>query len=223
MKISFCTWITDRLWQYCQTLERNIEAAAGHDVEFVLFDNHSTDGLHEWLDSRGLLDAIRYIRPTEQIPLHMGHLKNMAHQHATGEILVSLDADNIIGPRYCERLFEVLTDDFTFSHFWSGDWADGTCGRLAYTRTAFDRLGGYDEALGPVGNDDLDLRDRAIAMGYHIALDNSPEVVGSAILNTTPQKAKLFGIDWDQSNSANGAKSRENIEDGILIANTDKV
>jgi hypothetical protein len=217
VKISFCTWIYNRLWQYCQTLEENLARAKGFDAEFVLLDVHSNDGLEDWLNSRKLMNQVSYYR--ERHDLHVGRLKNRAHELAKGSVLVNLDADNVIGIDYCQTLIQNL-DENTVFHGWSGDWSDGTCGRLAYTRNLFNRFGGYDESLGPIGNDDLDFRDRAIAAGARVVVKTSANVVGHAIPNTRHQAEKYFSVSWGQGNSANAAKSQENIAARRLVANS---
>ncbi len=151
-------------------LEFNLEVTKGQSVEFVLLDVDSTDGLHEWLSSTGLIHKIKYYRQSH--PLHTSQLKNLSHGLASGDILVNLDADNILGPQFCEKALSLHPQQFL--HAWSGDWSDGTCGRLAYQRELFEAFGGYDESLGPVGFEDLDLRNRFIAVAVNVSCRPMP-------------------------------------------------
>jgi glycosyltransferase involved in cell wall biosynthesis len=188
-----------------------------YDVEFILLDVGSTDGLFQWLTDEGLLVKIKYVK--ENLPLHMSKLKNRAHQYASGDLLVSLDADNGIGPLYCERLLSEVQDDHTLLHAWSGDWTDGTCGRMAYSLELFNCIGGYDESMGPVGSQDIDLRDRTKASGKTIRVITEEDVVGFAIPNSKDYVPEVFGCDWQATNSRNHQMSKDNIAKGKLKAN----
>lgn len=215
-KVSFCTWIHNRLWQYCQVLPRNLELTAGKPVEFVLLDVDSSDGLYDWLTSTGLINQVKYSRESHAI--HSSKLKNRSHQLATGDILVNLDADNFIGPQFCDVARAL--DPHQFLHAWSGDWHDGTCGRLACHRALFEAFGGYDERFGPVGFDDLDLRDRLVAGGAECVLSTDHRVYGGAIANTREQAVQYMSVpSWDSSNSQNAVQSRHNIKHSLLVAN----
>ncbi len=215
-ELSFCTWIHNRLWQYCQVLARNLHVTAGKPVEFVLLDVDSNDGLYEWLMSTGLMSQIKYVRQSQMI--HTSKLKNQSHRIAISDIRVNLDADNYLGPEYCDLAMSL--EPHQFLHAWSGNWSDGTCGRLAYHRTVFENFGGYDESLGPVGYDDLDLRNRLIAGGAQCVLNTNASVYGGAIDNTREQAIQSMEVEsWDACNSKNVLQSRRNIEHSRLVAN----
>jgi hypothetical protein len=225
MKISFCTWIKDRLWQFRDTIFLNMERAAKYDAEFAVIDVSSTDGLREFV-YENLRNEFRFKFRTIQLPeLHFAKLYNICHREGAGDILVSLDADNVIGPQYCKTLLKVMEKHKgkCIFHAWTGDWLDGTCGRLALTRETFNRVGGYDENLGPVGSQDIDIRDRVKALGYPCVLDKHPEVVGYAIRNTQLDSIRHIGKgsleEYNHHNSANAVKSRLNIKAGRIKAN----
>ena len=44
---------------------------------------------------------------------------------------------------------------------WSGEWLDGTAGRVCLSYKYFNYLGGYDEKFYPTGYQDIDLLKRA--------------------------------------------------------------
>ncbi len=144
--------------------------------------------------------------------------QKLSHGLASGDILVNLDADNILGPQFCEKALSLHPQQFL--HAWSGDWSDGTCGRLAYQRELFEAFGGYDESLGPVGFEDLDLRNRFIAGGCECVLSTVAAVYGGSIPNTRNQAIEHMQVEsWDASNSENAAASQRNIQTSKLIAN----
>lgn len=222
MKISFCTWIKSRLYQFRETIPRNLERAAAYEAEFVVVDAASPDGLAEWVQTRLAAELaagrVRLLRRPEE-PMQFPKFKNAAHRAATGEIVVNLDADNVIGPRYCDWLLAAMTSDVV-AHAWTGDWLDGTCGRVALRRATFEALGGYDESLGPIGGNDLDLRDRAVASGRKCLVSRKREVVGGAMRNNLTEKLRhLPGVNYGVVNSENHQRTRDNIAAGRLVAN----
>jgi hypothetical protein len=156
-------------------------------------------------------------------PLHFARCYNLAFSVATGEILVCLDADNVIGPGFLDFVSPAIAADPTaFIHAWTGgDWLDGTAGRMAFHRDLFGRLGGYDEDLDSCGFQDLDLRDRAEAMGSPIVLSTDPAIVGHAFRHPDTARFAYLEPDFNYSfsNSANHARSQANIAAGRLVAN----
>lgn len=67
MKISFCITCMNRLEHLQATLERNIpDNLPEGQVEFVLLDYYSTDGLHEWV--RQHMGELHQPRPAELLP-----------------------------------------------------------------------------------------------------------------------------------------------------------
>lgn len=150
--------------------------------------------------------------------LHTSKLKNQSHRFATGEILVNLDADNFLGASFCEQASSL--EPHQFLHAWSGNWTDGTCGRLAYHRQLFEAFGGYDESLGPAGYDDLDLRDRLVAGGAQCVLVTDSGVYGGSVVNTRVQAVQFMQVtSWDACNSQNAAQSQRYIQHSQLVAN----
>ncbi|MGB8192332.1 MAG: glycosyltransferase, partial [Chitinophagaceae bacterium] len=113
-KISFCTVCRNRLEYVRQTLPVNIrENAAYENVEFVLLDYNSPDGLEEWVKSEmkqhiesGIL---KYYKTTEPDHFKMSHSKNMALKLGSGDIITQLDADNYAGFKYAHWLNQVFS------------------------------------------------------------------------------------------------------------------
>jgi len=184
--ISFCVTCRNRLWQVKETLRANLKQIGdGHNI--CLVDFGSSDGLSEWIWS-GFEKDIRDKRLTffevrNEVRWSMSRAKNLAHRMATGNYLFSLDADNWIVSEDIGQI-EQAAEQGISCHQWSGSWADGSCGRLGVPRDLFLTLGGYDEALLPMGGEDLDLIQRILKAGGNLirlsppvilALDNTDE------------------------------------------------
>lgn len=218
--ISLCTWVRD--WPPLrQTLPRNLATIAGHDAEICVTDLGSIDGTRRWLGTLAARNAQLRWFAHRMDRLHFARAYNLAFSFGRGAIVCCLDADNIIGPRWLDFCAETIRDNpRAFIHGFLGDWLDGTAGRMAMHRDLFAALGGYDESLGPCGFQDLDLRNRAQALGATYVLTQDPEIVGTAI-RTERKKAlqHLPGVDYGWTNSSNAALSAANIAAGRLRAN----
>lgn len=174
--VSFCITCKDRLIHLRETLPRNLD---GHkddpDVEFVLVNYNSGDGLHEWVQQcfgpeleSGRL--VHYFNP-EPVDFRASHAKNQAHRLARGAVLCNLDADNFTGPgfaAYVRRHLQTLD-------FLSGGRIDngriiatdvrGVEGRNVVPRELFWALGGFDEDFSSWGYEDSNLSERMMALG----------------------------------------------------------
>ena len=217
MRLSLCTWIAD--WPPIrQVTPINLQLTLSRsDVEHVILDVGSDAKTREWLES--LSPRLRIVTAAIE-PLHFAAAYNAVSREARGEVLAWLDGDNVIGPDYVARvLAEIDADPLAIVHAWTGDWLDGTCGRLAMHRDLFWRIGGYDEALLNAGSQDLDLRDRAQAAGGRVVVIQEPSVVGLAIRTSHAAKTQHLRDDYHKTNAINAAISRANLAAGRLVAN----
>ena len=226
-RVSLCTCCRGRLWQLKQTLPENLKRIEGMNVDICIFDDNSPDGLNDWIvDNYGneITDrAIRYFRGTNSESFHVARAKNNAYRLATGQIVVNLDADNVIGNTYIETIQQhYLRSPLTVHHAWSGDFGDGTCGRIAMARELFRLLGGYDESFHPMGFHDLDLINRAETITQQKRVEShDPECYGYAIPNTVGDKMQhvVSDLSFDEMNQANYDLSARNHEAGRWKAN----
>lgn len=182
MKVSYCITCKNRLSHIQATLPRNLASMADDEnVEFVLLNYQSEDGLAEWVEatfaaeiaSGRLVHAYHFPAPH----FRMTHAKNMAHRLASGDILCNLDADNILPKGYSEWLRKRFAEnpDRTISARGFSAFSflnerivkrvlglprppGGLFGRIAVTRGNFYKLGGYDETLSAWGFDDADFQ-----------------------------------------------------------------
>jgi cellulose synthase/poly-beta-1,6-N-acetylglucosamine synthase-like glycosyltransferase len=165
-KISFCITCMDRLHHLSRTLPRNLADNLDYpDIEIVLLDYNSTDGLEAWAkqELRTWIEAGRlvYFKTTDPGYFHRSHARNLAFRLATGEIVCTIDADNFTGrgfAHYVNERFDrydrsYLRPDFEGAHVRLTD----AFGRICVRKQDFLRIEGYDEQLADYGFEDLDL------------------------------------------------------------------
>jgi hypothetical protein len=213
-----------RLWQLRKTLPAHLKAFDGHsDVEFVLLDYNSRDGLEQWIlgnpIARQAIDdgLLVYAKEHTADVYHSSKAKNLAHRLAKGEILVNLDADNwamdIDQP--LRRAFR-RSRDIVFQA--RNRRRDGSGGRIALARYWFFQLGGYNEALEPIGYQDVDMvhRARAASLRKRTFLDGC-----RPLRNNIRQKTALCGSRRALLSMlrANSKMSASSIRRGELSAN----
>lgn len=151
------------------------------NVEFVVLDYNSSDGLGAWITAYvsecGLRDTVFYYQEKTAKFFDPRHAKNVAHLLATGDVLVNLDADNFTGAGYAAKIAAVFRDNpecFTRSP-WEGQPStySGVAGRLSIRAADFLALHGYDESFSGWGAEDPDLMLRAERSGLkRIAVEN---------------------------------------------------
>lgn len=171
-RISFCTTCMNRLHHLKQTLTRNILDNEDYEnLEFVLIDYHSSDGLMEYVQSN-LLPYIAkgrlvYYRTTDPQHYNMSHSRNMAFKLATGDIVCNIDADNYTGKsfaHYVNSVFQENTQIFLSTH--RNRWVkNDALGRICVKREHFMAVGGYDERMKHYGFDDYDFANRLSLLG----------------------------------------------------------
>lgn len=155
MRISLCTTCMDRLFHLRQVFKKNlISASSFADVEFVLLNYGSGDGLDEWVKENLSQEIengrVSYYRTYEPEYWVAAHAKNVAHKLASGEILCNIDSDILIPEGFCEYLssiFESKPD--TIVAFDSDDiyGNHGCAGIVASMKGHFHSVNGYDESL----------------------------------------------------------------------------
>ncbi|MBN9381643.1 MAG: glycosyltransferase family 2 protein [Chitinophagaceae bacterium] len=155
----------NRLSHLRQTLPVNIKENINYpNLEFVLLDYNSTDGLENWVRSgmmphieRGIL---KYYRTDEPTHWSMNHSRNIALSLATGEIVCLVDADNYAGPGYAfwiNSVFEQHGDEILVTTHGDSTLPHGDQGgKMAFHRKYFNILRGFDESFDGYGMDDID-------------------------------------------------------------------
>ncbi|RYY36114.1 MAG: glycosyltransferase family 2 protein [Sphingobacteriaceae bacterium] len=168
-KISFCTVCMNRLHHIKQTLPANIADNEGYDnVEFVLLDYNSTDGLEDYIkaEMQEFINAgkLIYFKTTTPQYFNRSHSRNLACKLATGDIICNIDADNFTGnsfAAYINHQFSSNANVFICvfdnpGHIHKTD----VLGRICVKKTDFMAIKGYDERMESYGFEDYDLVNR---------------------------------------------------------------
>jgi len=220
------------MWQIKQTLPQNLKdnLSMKGQVDFILVDFGSTDGLQEWIIEnfeQEIQEGYLKYYYTEELPYwHVCIAKNTAHVLSENDIVVNLDCDNFTGKdggRYVlENMLKHGIHD-TVIHQFSGDVFDGSHGRIALSRENFVGIGGYDESFEPMGYESKDLLTRLVSTGInYLHLDN--ETYNQAIRNTKEEGLAntLSNYTWLEMHERNYMLSEKNIKSGIVAVNKDK-
>ena len=171
-RISFCTACKGRLEHVKKCLPESIRQNPAAHIEFVLVDYDCPEGTADW--ARAALGhhlesgKLQLVHITDQPSFHMARSKNVSHRHATGEILVNLDADNVATSEFTEHVQNQFDAGVDVLHFFDRGNFGGGCGRLAIRAAVYIAMGGYDEQMHDWGYDDVDLWKRCGAMGFAV-------------------------------------------------------
>jgi glycosyltransferase involved in cell wall biosynthesis len=214
-KISFCITCKGRLEHLKKTLPENLKNTADYpNVEFVVLDYGSEDGLADWIEQhyQAEMDSgkIRYARFEPAPHFHMAHAKNMAHRVATGDILCNLDADNFIPSGFVNWLDEQFSynSDIVVRPPWKfflrrlvekGKLDDqGIGGKIAIHKNNFMKLKGYDERIAGWAQDDCNFEARARQSGLQ-RVDVPNTLRGHVIEHTDEERIKHMAPDVQES------------------------
>lgn len=231
-KISICTTCMNRLRDIQRTLPHNIEANLGYpEVEFILLDYSSTDGLAEWVQkemSQYLKTGIlRYCFVPGQAHFRPGHSRNVSFRIAAGHVIFNVDADNFIHTGFVHRINECVEDHpcaiLVPSEFLQPD-SDRLLlkGRFGVWRNDLYTLGGFDERLDEgFGSDDVNFVFRAIMAGFEVVLFESDYMTGR-IETSDEDRVKLIntnGLNFAKSKALNEAITTNTLSRGSTVVN----
>ena len=172
----------NRLHDLKQTLLQNIEDNTDYpNLEFILLDYGSTDGLHEWL--LGNSKILRHIgsgkltvySSKNEKHFRPNHSRNMTFKLAKNELVANVDSDNFTHKGYARRLNEcasvadsgllIVPDNFLVR----GSARLYLKGRFALYKKDIEMLKGFDEDLDDgFGHDDMNFVFRAMMAGFKI-------------------------------------------------------
>jgi len=227
-KISICTTCMNRLEDLKRTLPKNIEDNKDYpNVEFVLLDYNSADGLSNWIKNN-MIDYIEsgklvYYKTIEPKYFRMGHSRNVAFKLSTGEIVNNVDADNFIGKGFVDvinKLAELCPERAVF--------AKGKRmmhGRIGFYKNEFLTLGGYDEDLVGYGFDDHSLIYRAMALGHKFMWWNELGDFMNRIRTSSKNKTKHMSEankNWRETEIINKEITMKKMKNGEFIVNKNR-
>lgn len=218
--LSFCITCKNRIWQLCETLPKNLEdnKKLKSTIEFILVDFDSTDGLSSWIKKefkRELQEGyLRYYFTKNLRDWHASKAKNTSHLWSTGKFVVNLDCDNYTGINGGEFVLDTFAKHKApiVLHQFSGDWEDGSFGRISLSKEIFLSIGGYDEAFEPMGWQDIDLMARLWTIGVEYLCIEDPKY-NRAVKNTKIQSIAFSNSrkSYREMNTTNRKRSFENI------------
>lgn len=164
-KISYCVPVLGRLNDLKGTLHFNLQEndLFRNKIEFLVIDFGKSSEIHDWISenfpeelSTGYLRLIK--EPNLLDTWHFSKAKNAFRFHMRGDVYSSLDADNFVTSEDTQLLLDTASRHpygFLYHHF-SGNWGDGTSGRVSIPDWVYRRVG-YDDRLLPRQFDELDL------------------------------------------------------------------
>jgi len=178
-KIAFCTTCMNRLSHLEQTLGKNIQDNyMPGQVEFVLLDYNSQDGLDKWVQNqmKKYIDEgiLVYYKTTEPTHYLRSHSRNMAFRLANATILCNLDADNFLGKGFADFMLQEFSKHYNI--FYTNNYSfNDTFGRVSVRTGDFLSIRGYNEALKSYGYEDNDFLNRLALSGLKPMSFRNPE------------------------------------------------
>jgi glycosyltransferase involved in cell wall biosynthesis len=213
-KISICTQIKNRLYQFKKTFKENIKTITKFtNVEWIIVDINSTDELDKFIVSNiSMHKQIHYYKSLDQIYYSIPVAKNFAVRLSTGDYVFNLDADN-----YLESAIEIIqTNNYSGIHYNTTN--KGIFGRIGCARTAFKQVGGYDESFYPAGHHEQDLINRLSLINYELLkIKLVPNSIRNSKKSTTLNM--ISDLTWRQMNYQNKLHTKCNLNDKICNPN----
>ncbi|WP_188764871.1 glycosyltransferase family 2 protein [Emticicia aquatilis] len=182
----------NRLYHLKETLPMNLaDNIATENIEFVILDYNSTDGLEDWVQQNfdQFCGKVAYFRTTQPTFYNRSHSRNMAFRLASGNIVCNLDADNYAGKGFAEYLTAMFQQHNSIFIAPQNNNLSDTFGKISTTKSDFLQIRGYDEAIKGYGFEDNDLKNRLTNLGRTEATFNDTEFL-KAITHTEEERIK---------------------------------
>ena len=202
-RISLCTTCMNRLVHLKQTLLKNIFDNQDYEnLEFVLLDYNSTDGLEDYVKSNlsVFIEQKKLFYYKTKIPenYNMSHSRNLAFKLASGDIVCNIDADNFTGSGFASFVNKVFEDngDIYLSTHQPILVKKDVLGRICVKKDDFMAVGGYDERMKYYGFDDYDFAGRLEIYGRKKQLINSPEFLKAIPHSDKERMNNWLNIDY---------------------------
>jgi predicted glycosyltransferase involved in capsule biosynthesis len=159
MRVSFGTSCMGRSNDIKRTYLQNIRTCEsfGLNYQFTLLNWNSSDDLDFWVNEnlspyidKGL---VNYLVNTDATEFSQSKTKNTTLKNSSGDIVCTLDADNLINDKFLEELV---------SSFSCGENKILQCeggpmaGRIAFLKKSFLKIRGFDESMHGWGWEDRD-------------------------------------------------------------------
>lgn len=160
--VSYCIPIQNRLQDLQISLRENLESNRKYEkeVEFVIGifdkDNEAEDWLKEHFEEDLQTGYLRYFRSDILDVWHFPRAKNAFRGELKGAVHSSLDGDNFVSEDETALILQLWKEhgDHFVLHSFSGEYGDGTCGRVTTSFNVYQAVG-YDEDLLSTQYDDI--------------------------------------------------------------------
>jgi hypothetical protein len=211
-KISICTQIKNRLYQFKETFYKNLKVIDQYEnVEWNIVNVNSTDGLRDFIKPN-ISSNINYFECIDEIEYSIPISKNFAFRLSSGEYIFNLDADNFLGS-IIDKIIE-----YNYIPIYCNKFNLGVYGRIGCENKILKEVGGYDESFLPAGHHEQDFMARCNLINHsftHIDFDEMPlqNTKQDTVMNTNAN------ISWQSMNQINTFKKNANIENKIINPN----
>jgi hypothetical protein len=211
-KISICTQIKNRLYQFKETFYKNLKVINQYEnIEWNIVDVNSTDGLKKFVSSY-VSSNINYFESIYNIEYSIPIAKNFAFRLSSGEYIFNLDADNFLGS-VIDKIIE-----YKYIPIYCNKFRLGVYGRIGCDKEIIKETGGYDESFLPAGHHEQDFMARCNLIHHnftHVDFDELP------LQNTKEDTISNINtnISWGLMNEINTVKTNTNIVNKIVNPN----
>jgi len=157
-------------------------------AEVVVVDYDCPDGTRGYVAEH--FPQVRIVALTDKPKFNSSHARNAGAAQATGDFLVFLDADMMIG----EGFLDFLTANMKARSYgiFSRGVANSARGACVVDRALFQAVGGYDEVIEGYGGEDLDLYSRLrFLRARHVSLPR--EYIANVIEQDDDAREKYRG------------------------------
>lgn len=161
MKISFTTCFMNREDHLRSVIQHNLTVISKYDFEYVILDYSSKS--NSYITELAKNDKLSCYRVDGYKFYHHSHAKNVATKLTTGDLIIHVDADNLISSDFLENV-HYLMDDNLEDYVINADNSADMYGRICISRNNFMKLSGYDEHFIGWGFEDTDFIQRAGAL-----------------------------------------------------------
>ena len=181
--ISFGTVCMNRLHHIQKTLPKNIADNINYsNVEFVVLDYNSSDGLEEWITNEmkehltsGIL---KYFKTEEPAFFDRSHSRNLLFMLCNGDIICNMDADNYTGTDFANYINQKFNEEDNI--FLVADtkrkyyFLRNAFGRFCVKKSNFLALRGLDEEMKSYGSETVDFYERLTMNGIkEVIIENT--------------------------------------------------
>lgn len=209
--------------------------------------------IHKWILSLEKRRNLKYLVSFDLEYWHASMAKNTSHTNATGSYLINLDSDNFIDRKAIDTLLSLEKKNLSKTIYtgFTGQiikkwrpWKkknfrtrykfirdsnrtdrgyDGSYGNIGLSKKLFQKLGGYNQSLPPMGGQDADLIKRAIAIRPNLRLLQIPIEIG-ALPNTKSEgliNTENPDANWAEYNKKTDLITQNSLSNNTLTVNRD--